>query len=59
MDEEQNQFQQDLLASVREMKAGRALPPAQIKNLSSEKRWEAHRPSSAKPPQDVSQKTEK
>lgn len=31
MDEEQNQFQQDLLESVREMKTGRALPPAQMK----------------------------
>lgn len=48
MDVELNQFQKDLLESVREMKTRQVLPAAEKEDLNGEKRFESRRDTSPK-----------
>ena len=58
MDVDLNQFQTDLLESVREMKTRQVVPLAEIKNSSDEQQREMHVSSSATSLQTVSETTE-
>lgn len=59
MDVELNQFQKDLLESVREMNASHVLPAAEIRTLTRLERFHAHMSSSATRSQNVSHKLKK